>query len=304
MPDELVTTPRAEPREHPVADDVVRAPSSSAGLNARGGSLRRLVGVSDALALVLAFLLSGLVAPSMHGRSGSLTVGLVLFAATLPAWLVGARLTGLYRLDERRANGGGVEEWLSIGRLMVIGTWAVLAIAWVARFEQPQTARLVVFATLAVTFAACRTGGGAGARPAPQRLRAERGDRRAPARSASSWPASSCATRSTASTWSASWTRRPSGGGGHLPRARCSAPSTTWRRSCAGSPSQRVIVAFSQRNDNDVLAQVRPLAGLNVHVDVVPRMFEMIGPDPGCRTSRASRSSASRRARRRPPPCA
>jgi lipopolysaccharide/colanic/teichoic acid biosynthesis glycosyltransferase len=30
-----------------------------------------------------------------------------------------------------------------------------------------------------------------------------------------------------------------------------------------------------------VLAQVRPLAGMNVHVDVVPRMFEIIGPDHG-----------------------
>ena len=154
MHDELATTPLTDPRALPVAEDVVRAPSPSAGLNARSGSLRRLVVVSDALALVLAFLLSGLVSPSVHVRSASVAFGLVLFAATLPAWLVGARLTGLYRLEERRASGGGVEEWLSIGRLMVIGTWVVLAIAWLARFEQPETARLVVFAALAVTFVA------------------------------------------------------------------------------------------------------------------------------------------------------
>jgi len=125
MPDELVTTPGADLRELAGADDVVRAPTASLGLTAHGGSLRRLVIASDALALVLAILLSGLVPPSVHGRSGSLVVGLVLFAATLPAWLVGARLTGLYRLEARRSNGGGVEEWLSIGRLIVIGTWVV-----------------------------------------------------------------------------------------------------------------------------------------------------------------------------------
>ena len=43
----------------------------------------------------------------------------------------------------------------------------------------------------------------------------------------------------------------------------------------------RVIVAFSRQNDQDTLALVRPLAGLNVHVDVVSRMFEMVGPRAG-----------------------
>jgi lipopolysaccharide/colanic/teichoic acid biosynthesis glycosyltransferase len=40
-------------------------------------------------------------------------------------------------------------------------------------------------------------------------------------------------------------------------------------------------VAFSRQNDQDTLARVRPLMALNVHVDVVPRMFEMIGPNAG-----------------------
>ena len=264
----------------PSTDDVVRAPSSSAGLNARGGSLRRLVGVSDALALVLAFLLSGLVAPSMHGRSGSLAVGLVLFAATLPAWLVGARLTGLYRLDERRANGGGVEEWLSIGRLMVIGTWVVLAIAWVARFEQPETARLVVFAALAVTFAAS---GRVAARALARR------------RSAYVQNAVIVGAGEVGQLVARKLLRHPEYGVNLV--GFVDTPPKRWRRDISPGPLlgpvddlaaivrrfavQRVIVAFSQRNDNDVLAQVRPLAGLNVHVDVVPRMFEIIGPDHG-----------------------
>jgi exopolysaccharide biosynthesis polyprenyl glycosylphosphotransferase len=280
MRDELVTTPLADLRDLPAADDVVRAPSTSSGLNARGGSLGRLVGVSDALALVLAFLLSGLVAPSMHGRSGSLALGLVLFAATLPAWLVGARLTGLYRLDERRANGGGVEEWLSIGRLMVIGTWAVLAIAWVARIEQPETARLVAFAALAVTFAAS---GRAAARALARH------------RSAYVQNAVIVGAGEVGQLVARKLLRHPEYGVNVV--GFVDTPPKRWRRDISPGPLlgpvddlaaivrrfavRRVIVAFSQRNDNDVLAQVRPLAGLNVHVDVVPRMFEIIGPDQG-----------------------
>jgi exopolysaccharide biosynthesis polyprenyl glycosylphosphotransferase len=40
----------------------------------------------------------------------------------------------------------------------------------------------------------------------------------------------------------------------------------------------RVIVAFSSQDDQHTMAQVRPLAGLNVHVDVVSRLFELVGP--------------------------
>jgi lipopolysaccharide/colanic/teichoic acid biosynthesis glycosyltransferase len=43
----------------------------------------------------------------------------------------------------------------------------------------------------------------------------------------------------------------------------------------------RVIVAFSKHKDGDVLAHVRPLIRQDVRVDVVPRMFEIIGPDLG-----------------------
>ena len=236
MPEELVSTPRADVRELPDADAVVRAPSSASALTARGGSLRRLVVVSDTLALVGAFLLSGLVAPTMHGRSAFHALGLVLFAATLPAWLVGARLTGLYRLDERRANGGGVEEWLNIGRLMVIGTWAVLAIAWVARIEQPETARLVVFTALAATFGAS---GRAAARALARRRSAyvqnavivgagEVGQ--LVARKLLRHPEYGVNLVGFVDAPPKRWRRDISPG-------PCSARSTTWRRSCAGSLS-------------------------------------------------------------------
>jgi exopolysaccharide biosynthesis polyprenyl glycosylphosphotransferase len=41
---------------------------------------------------------------------------------------------------------------------------------------------------------------------------------------------------------------------------------------------ERVIVAFSTHNDQEALTWLRPLVGLNVRVDVVTRLFEMVGP--------------------------
>jgi exopolysaccharide biosynthesis polyprenyl glycosylphosphotransferase len=43
----------------------------------------------------------------------------------------------------------------------------------------------------------------------------------------------------------------------------------------------RVVVAFSARSDRDTLMHLRRLAGLAVRIDVVPRMFELIGPRAG-----------------------
>jgi len=59
MPDELVSTSRVDVHDRPVAPDVVRAPPSLAALSSRGGPLRRLVVVSDTLALVAATLVPG-----------------------------------------------------------------------------------------------------------------------------------------------------------------------------------------------------------------------------------------------------
>jgi exopolysaccharide biosynthesis polyprenyl glycosylphosphotransferase len=43
----------------------------------------------------------------------------------------------------------------------------------------------------------------------------------------------------------------------------------------------RVIVAFSQIRDDEILGRARALLSLNVRVDVVPRLFEVIGPQAG-----------------------
>ncbi len=43
----------------------------------------------------------------------------------------------------------------------------------------------------------------------------------------------------------------------------------------------RVIVAFSRTRDDEILGRARALLDLNVRVDVIPRLFEVIGPRSG-----------------------
>jgi exopolysaccharide biosynthesis polyprenyl glycosylphosphotransferase len=276
MPDELAAMP---PRDTPppAASPAPGRPSAPAG-RGRDGTLTRYLVVSDIASLAAAYVIAVVVASGMHGRSRVHVEGVVLFVATLPVWLVGARVLGLYKLDERRATGGFAGEWMTVGRLIVVGAWALLAIAWLTRVNQPATARLVVFAALAVTFMML---GRASARTLARRRRAylqnvvivgagEVGQ--LVARKLGNHPEYGINLVGFVDT-----------------------PPKRWRRDIAPVPIlgrvddlamvvrefavDRVIVAFSQRTDYDLLAQVRPLAGLNVHVDVVPRMFEIIGPD-------------------------
>jgi exopolysaccharide biosynthesis polyprenyl glycosylphosphotransferase len=274
--DELASPPAsAIPGAGPDVPEVVRVPAGG-----RSEELWRLVAASDALALAAAFLISGVVVPAMHGGSPFHPVPLAVFAATLPAWLVGARVTGLYRLDDRRAAGGGVEEWLTIGRLMVIGTWAILLVTWVVRREQPATARLVLFAALAVAFAAT---GREVARTLARRRRAF------------SQNAVIVGAGEVGQLVARKVLHHPEYGLNLV--GFVDTPPRRWRRDIVPVPLlgpvddllsivrrfrvDRVIVAFSTQTDNDMLTQVRPLAAMAVHVDVVPRMFEIIGPESG-----------------------
>ena len=247
-------------------------------VRSRPGPIVPLLAASDAFALVAAFLVTSVAIPTMRGKAGIHVV--LLFTAALPGWFAGARLYGLYAADPGRELLGRAGEWASVGRLMVVGTWLLLAIAWLAGRGQPATARVVVFAAVAVVLVVAGRAALGAAPPPPH-------------------------------------TKTPSpriGGAGdvgqlvarkllHHPEygidlvGFVDMPPKRVRRDVAGVPVlgvmddlseivrergvDRVIVAFSKHNDGDVLTHLRPLMRQDVRVDVVPRMFEIIGPDLG-----------------------
>jgi exopolysaccharide biosynthesis polyprenyl glycosylphosphotransferase len=269
----------AAPIEAP--DLPVAVPAAPAlAVRSRPAPLVSLLAASDALALVAAFLATTLAVPTMRGRDGVHVEGVLLFAAVLPAWFAGARLYGLYATDPARELLGRAGEWTSVGRLMVAGTWVVLAVAWLTGMGQPATARLVVFAALALLFV---VSGRLAVRAAVRR-------RRVYAQSALIVGAGDVG-----QLVARKLLHHPEYGIDLV--GFVDAPPKSVRRDVAGVPVlgvmedlaqivrerrvDRVIVAFSKHKDGDVLAHVRPLIRQDVRVDVVPRMFEIIGPDLG-----------------------
>jgi exopolysaccharide biosynthesis polyprenyl glycosylphosphotransferase len=237
-------------------------------------SLRLLLVASDLLALALALLVAHAVAPTMPLRAVLEPGAPALLAVTLPALAVGARLSGLYAFDERPAM-----ERMN-GYLVLVGTGLCLLVTLALRANQDAREGLLAFVVLAV---ACVPAGRATTRALAYRFEAH------------AQTAVIVGAGDVGQLIARKLLRHPEY------RVRVigfvDAPPKEWRADVAGLPLlggtdkltsivrelgvDRVIVAFSTSGHEDTLAAVRPLAWLGVRIDVVTRLFEMIGPGAG-----------------------
>jgi exopolysaccharide biosynthesis polyprenyl glycosylphosphotransferase len=245
------------------------------------GTLPGLLLASDTLALVLALLASQGLTSTMPFQASLELEGLVLLSATLPAWLVGARMAGLYSRDGRRTTKAIAHERVSLGRLVLIGTAVCLLVALAIRTTDDRARfGLLVFSLSA---AALMPSG-----RAVTRALARRG-------AAHAQTALIVGAGDVGQLVARKLLRHPEYGINLV--GFVDAPPKRWRADVGDArvlgaiedlPSivhelavDRVIVAFSTHKDQDTLALLRPLAQLNVHIDVVSRMFELVGPRAG-----------------------
>jgi exopolysaccharide biosynthesis polyprenyl glycosylphosphotransferase len=244
--------------------------------SASAATRARLLFTSDTLALILALLVSYTL-PSRMGLDAALQPGLLaLVAAGCTSWLLGARVSGLYR-PTRRTAGAKAHAPAGLGLLAVIGAGAFFLPAFASRPGDPEPNGLLVFSVSAVAFLATR-------RVARRALSRRRDDFTQSAVIVGAGDVGQLVARKLL--------RHPEYG--IKPVGFVDTPPKQWRADVASVPIvgaiddlvsivrelavDRVIVAFSRQNDQHTLARVRPLAGLNVHVDVVSRLFEMVGP--------------------------
>jgi exopolysaccharide biosynthesis polyprenyl glycosylphosphotransferase len=104
--------------------------------------------------LALAFAVAELLfPPAVHGSQSdaiSPVTEVFLFVATFPAWLLVAKLFGLYDRDQQRAEHSTTDDLVSIVNLVTIGTWLFLASAWIMRLVSPSFPKLLTFWGLAI----------------------------------------------------------------------------------------------------------------------------------------------------------
>ena len=245
----------------------------------RGWYTRRALAAADVAGLSLAFVMSTIAFADRRpiGDHVSLSVEVCLFFLTLPLWLVFARALGLYDRDDARADHSTADETFGVINLVTLGTWMVLVAGWTTGLAQPEPDRSIGFWALAVALVSL---GRVAARMIVRRLPAYVQNGvvigaghvgQLVARKIQQHP---------------EYGIKVVGFVDDNPRGRrpevADLPLLGGLDDVAGIVENRevdrVIVAFSGEADDRTMSLVRSLRDENVIVDLVPRLFELVGP--------------------------
>lgn len=270
--DALVATQpsRATPQRHAPLPDVAEQPH-----RARRRTMRRILLYGDVLGLIVAMCLYGLL------RSGAPTPGpssALLAAAAIAVTILVVQLLGLYDKDRERADHTTADEIFTIFQAVTLSTWLVLAASFVTGSALGDPRGIVVLWALASTLMLCaRVAARAVGRH--QRSHVQRTVILG-AGEVGQWVAQKLI-------------RNPHlgldlvGFVGGQPRERnvqledlpllggLEELGEVMRRHAV----ERLIVAFSGDSDAQMLEAIRGLGSYPVQVDIVPRLFETVGPN-------------------------
>lgn len=116
----------------------------------RGWLIKRALLLADLIGLSFAFVLTErMFLPSLRDQVDP-GAEVLLFFATLPVWVIVAKLYGLYDRDDERANHSTVDEFMGVLHLVTIGAWVLVATAWITHIADPNVPKLTAFWALAI----------------------------------------------------------------------------------------------------------------------------------------------------------
>jgi exopolysaccharide biosynthesis polyprenyl glycosylphosphotransferase len=101
---------------------------------------------ADLISLTIAFavaeaMFTGSGPTDRVGRAGEVAA----FVAMLPAWLLLARAFGLYARDEERADHHSFDDTARVFVVVTVGSWILLALSWVTRAADPYMPKMLAF---------------------------------------------------------------------------------------------------------------------------------------------------------------
>jgi exopolysaccharide biosynthesis polyprenyl glycosylphosphotransferase len=232
--------------------------------------------VADLLGLAFAYLLATL----LWGSDGALGSSreLLVFALTLPCWIVAAKLHGLYHRDQERADYSTTDDVVGIFHIVTIGIWLLLVASRLTGRTSPGIYALTTFWVLATCIVPlARTI----ARETCKRSRAYEQN------------TVIVGAGEIGQLIGRKLVRHPEYGVNVVgfvdrkPKAR--RPDLPEHFAILGAPErlpdiieildvERVVIAFSHEPVSEQLAVVRQLRDLPVQIDLVPRLFELVNP--------------------------
>jgi exopolysaccharide biosynthesis polyprenyl glycosylphosphotransferase len=259
--------------------DLVERRLGRGSLQRRGRLLRRALLVADMIGLALAFMGSALLYGSQGaGDQITLEAEFLLFALTLPGWIAVAKLHGLYDRDEERADHSTVDDFVGVFHLVTVGAWLLVATGLLTGLPDPELTKLVTFWGFAILLVSltrsiarghCRRNIAflqntviVGAGDVGQLI----------ARKLINHP---------------EYGINVVGFVDKLPKERRAdlpehltvlGPPERLKEIVDELDVERVVISFSNDSSRRTLELVRTLHELGVQVDIVPRLFELVGP--------------------------
>jgi exopolysaccharide biosynthesis polyprenyl glycosylphosphotransferase len=238
-----------------------------------------MLAAADIVALSSAFVIAEFATPGAHAgvnRIGTLWETLT-FLATLPAWIVVAKLYGLYYHDEERTDHSTADDLVGVFHLVTVGAWFVFVVSIESHVARPQVLRVALFWLLAIVL-----------------VTLARAIARAYARRKTSYVQNALIVGAgqIGQLIAHKFLKHPEYGIkllGFVDVAPTERREDIEELTLLGTPSDlprlvpsldidRVIIAFSSDSHGDTLELIRSLKDHDVQIDIVPRLFEVVGP--------------------------
>jgi exopolysaccharide biosynthesis polyprenyl glycosylphosphotransferase len=250
----------------------------------RGWLVRRMLLVADLLGLATAFALAELIfSRGGHGNQFNLGTEVLLFAATLPGWILVVKLYGLYDHDEERTDHTTVDDLVGVFHMVTVGTWLFYAGSYVTHLANPDLLKIAVFWAFAIVL-----------------VTIARGIARTISRSRVTYVQNAVIVGAgeVGQLVARKLMNHPEYGinlVGFVDSQPKERRADLGDLTLLGPPErlpgivrlfdvERVIIAFSNDSHERSLELIRSLKDLDIQVDIVPRLFELMGPRIGIHT--------------------
>jgi exopolysaccharide biosynthesis polyprenyl glycosylphosphotransferase len=242
----------------------------------RGWLVRRALVVADVLGLTLACGLAIVV--SVAGSSESLSlIEVAVFLGAIPVWVVLADLYGLYSRDGERTDHSTVDDAVGVLNLVTLGSWLIFIACWATDLARPEMRKLVLFWAFALVFMpTARALARAWCKRQPEFMQntliVGAGDvGQLIARKLVQHPEYGI-------NLVGFFDDKPKPRRTDLGHLTLLGPPPTLGDIVASHDIERIVVAYSNEPDAQVMASIRELNELDVQIDLVPRLHELVGP--------------------------
>jgi exopolysaccharide biosynthesis polyprenyl glycosylphosphotransferase len=245
----------------------------------RGWLVRRTLLLADLVGLALTFVFVELVFGAGSGSENTLNPGVELWVllATLPGWILLAHLYGLYDHDEERTHHPTTDDFSGVFHLITVGTWLLFAGGWITGLVHPNLPKAIAIWALSIGLV---TTARSLARFASRRSLAYiqntiivgAGDvGQSIARKLLRHPEYGLNLVGFVD-------GRPKPRQDGLEHVAMLGGTEALSRVVRLLDVERVLIAFSEDSAEDTLELLRSLNELDVQVDIVPRLYELVGP--------------------------